>query len=213
MKELLIVGGLFTAAVIYSNRPNHPFIKTIKSTIAPDSFPLKPGDNNEMVANVQKALINLGGEYSNLVMAGGGVNGEFNEQTAQALKRAGFIGNISKMDYQKLITNNQALRNIAYVIDVDGTPIYSGVSDSHIPNYGYGRDLIMKLPCKTHLGTATGNFRNGMVEIATNINSRRVKFWVPTSKTGMLSQAEYDAMKSTRVLPKSDEAKMKLLKV
>jgi len=212
LSNLLVVGGLFAAGIYIGKHHDNPLLKQAKDLIKGGVFPLQPGDDSIFVGNVQKALINKGGEYAHLVLSAGGVTGYYNEQTAKAVEMAGFSKVLNEVDYRSLVNDKSIVRNLAYVIDVDGTPLYSSVSDSHIPDFGYGRDRIMTLPCKTHLGTATGNFRNGMIEIATTINTRKIKFWVPSSKINMLSQAEYDAMKSTRLLPKSDDAKMNLLK-
>jgi len=145
------------------------------------------------------------------ILSSGGATGYFNAQTKKALEMCGYPSSISETHYRQLVSKSDEIRNIAYVIDVNGAELFAEVSTTHIPNYGYGRDLLIKLPAKTHLGTATGNYQNGMIELTTTINTQRKKFWVPTHKIALVSQQEYDSLKSTTILPKSDEAKMKLL--
>jgi len=209
MKGLLLLGIAAGCLWYYKNKQN-PFAAIEK----PDNsiFPLKLGSSNVYVANIQKALINKGGEIAHLILSNGGANGLFDEVLASALTKAGYPTIINAVDYKRLVKDVSVIRNIAYVIDVAGAPLYSEVADTYIPEYGHGRDLITTLPTKTHLGTATGNFKQGMVEIATSINTRKVKFWVPTSKLAMVSPTEYNALKSSKILPKSDEAKINLLK-
>lgn len=181
--------------------------------IDPSVFPLKAGDKGIFVENIQKALVNEGGEIAHLVLAGGGVNGQMNEQTCKALKMVGFGVPLDETSYRQLVNNSSVLRNYAYVIDVDGTPLYGSVSNSYVADYGYGRDFIMSLPAKTYVGVATGNFQNGLIELSTTINTMKVKFWTPSEKIGLLSQAEYNSMKGSRLLEKSEEARTKLLKL
>ncbi len=213
--ELLLL-GVMVGGVIYFNRKQEDRFGSgmgVKPQ-APDKsmFPLKSGDNNLFVENLQKALINKGGEYAHLILSGGGVTGNFNEQTQRAVEMAGFPAQVDETTYRQIVNNTAVLRNYAYVIDVDGAPLFAAISNNHVPDYGYGRDRLLDLPCKTYLGIATGNFRNGMIEITTTINTRKIKFWVPTEKIALLSQAEYEAMKSTRLLAKSEAARTKLLK-
>lgn len=214
--ELLLLGVMVGGAIYFNRKQESRFGSGIqgnsKMPDAKDVFPIKADATNIFVENIQKSLINKGGEYAHLVLSGGGVTGEYNEQTQKAVEMAGFPIEVDQTAYRQIVNNAMVMRNYAYVIDVDGTPLYSAISDSHVPDYGYGRDLLLKLPCKTFLGVATGNFKNGMIEISTTINTRKIKFWVPTEKIGLLSKAEFDAMRETKLLPKSDEHRVKLLK-
>lgn len=211
MKELAVVAGFAALGIYlmkkYDNQPVPGF------TINPGLFPLKKGDSNDLVQTAQKALINRGGDVSHLVLSGGGATGVFNEQTEKALLTLGYPAQLTQEHYNMLIADSKVLRNVAYVIDVDGARLFTNVSNTHSPEYGYGRDPFATIPVRTHLGTSTGNYSNGMVELMTTINVKRVKFWVSTDKIAMVSQAEYDMMKSSKILPKSDEVRAKLLKL
>jgi hypothetical protein len=213
--ELLLLGVMVGGAIYFNRKQEIQFGAGVgpKPQVPGKSlFPLKLGDKNLFVENLQKAMINKGGECAHLVLSAGGVTGQFDEQTQRAVEMAGFTEGVDETTYRQIVDNTAVLRNIAYVIDIDGTTLFSSISNIHVPDYGYGRDKIIDLPCKTYLGVATGNFRNGMIEISTTINTQKIKFWVPTEKIGLLSSAEYDAMKMTRLLSKSDDARNQLLK-
>lgn len=216
LTEFLLLGALIGGAIYYNRKQETRFGSgnVFKNNLPDDRdvFPLKVGDSNIFVENIQKALINKGGEYAHLILSGGGVTGQFNEQTERAVEMAGFPREIDETSYRQIVNNSKVLRNYAYVIDIEGAPLYASISDTHVPDFGYGRDQLLNLPCKTYLGVATGNFKNGMIEISTIINTMKVKFWVPTDKIALLSKAEYEAMKNTSLLPKSEEARTKLLK-
>ena len=209
MKNLLLIGGaLGLAYMAIRQSKGSSFILPTDNSY----FPLKEGDKNIFVSNVQKALINKGGEPSRLILAGGGATGVYTSQTGKALELCGYPRNLSETHYRQLVNGKDQVRNIAYVIDVNGADLYNEVSNQYIPDFGYGRDRLIQLPAKTHLGKATGNYRNGMIELTTTINTSRKKFWVETSKVALVSSQEYEYLKKTSILPKSDEAKMKLLK-
>ncbi len=208
MKNILLLGGLAFAGYLYmKNKNQNPFTSLLVDNSV---FPLKQGDNNIFVKNVQKALINKGGEIAQLVLSSGGANGLFNEQTQKALELCGYPNNLSETHYKSLVNTNNQLRNIAYVIDVDGADLFSEINDSYIPQYGYGRNLLIHLPAKTYLGKTTGNYKNGMIEITTQINTLQKRFWVATSKVALVNDQEYNQLKQTSIIPKSDDAKMKL---
>jgi hypothetical protein len=214
--ELLLLGVMVGGAIYFNRKQESRFGSGIqgkpKMPGSRDVFPIKADATNIFVENIQKAMINKGGEYAHLILSGGGVTGEYNEQTQKAVEMAGFPVEVDQTAYRQIVNNSKVMRNYAYVIDVDGAPLYSSISDNHVPDFGYGRDLLMKIPCKTYLGVATGNFKNGMIEISTTINTKRIKFWVPTEKIGLLSRAEYEAMKDSKLLSKSEEHRVKLLK-
>jgi hypothetical protein len=213
MKDLAIVAGFAALGIYLMKKYDKQDQNKVEPTEIPGIFPLKKGDNNELVKQMQKALINRGGDAAHLVLSVGGANGEFNEQTEKALTTLGYPAQLSKEHYKMLINDSKVLRNVAYVIDVDGATLFTGVGNTHSQEYGYGRDPFTHIPVRTHLGTSTGNYKNGLVELMTTINVKRVKFWVATDKIAMVSQAEYDMMKSSKILPKSDEARSKLLKL
>lgn len=102
--------------------------------------------------------------------------------------------------------------HIAFVKAENGAQLFSGTGTTDVPGFGYGRDLIMKLPVNTTLGSATGGFQNGMLELSTTINLHKIKFWVAVKEIALVPQKEYENIKSSQLLPKSDDAKMKLLK-
>ncbi len=209
MKNMILLGGAIALGYYAMRGDKTPFASILP--IDNSYFPLKQGDNNAFVGNVQKALINKGGEPSRLILAAGGATGVFNPETSKALLLCGYPVIVSETHYRQLVNGNEQQRNIAYVIDVNGAELYSEVQDQHVPNFGFGRNMLIKLPAKTHLGTATGNYRNGMIELTTTINTSRIRFWVSTSKVALVSEQEYAYLKNNSILPKSDEAKMKLL--
>ncbi len=213
MKNIVAVVGIAALGIYLMKKYEKPSNEEVKATEIPNIFPLKKGDNNTLVKNVQKALINRGGDVSRMILADGGASGEFNEQTERALVALGYPAQLDKATYNLLIAQENVLRNVAYVIDVDGTKLFTEVADSSTPEYGYGRDPFSFVPVRTYLGTSTGNYKNGMAEIITNINVKRVKFWIPTDKVEMVSEAEYEMMKSSKILPKSDKVKADLLKL
>ncbi|WP_075603120.1 hypothetical protein [Saccharicrinis aurantiacus] len=213
MNKVVAVAGLAALGLYLMKKYEKPTNEEVKPTEIPNIFPLKKGDNNTLVKDVQKALINRGGEVSRMILTDGGASGDFNEQTEKALISLGYPAKLDKATYEMLINQESILRNIAYVIDVDGTNLFTEVANSNTPEYGYGRDPFTQVPVRTYLGTSTGNFKNGMAEIITNINVKRVKFWIPTDKVAMVSKAEYEMMKSSKILPKSDQVKAKLLKL
>nr|WP_321453594.1 hypothetical protein [uncultured Carboxylicivirga sp.] len=213
MKDLAVVAGFAALGIYlmkkYEKKPNQA--QTVDNST--DLFPLKKGDKNNLVKQVQTALINRGGDSAHLVLSVGGATGIFNEQTEKALTSLGYPAQLSQEHYKMLIDESKVLRNIAYVIDVDGATLFTGVGNSYSQEYGYGRDPFTHIPVRTHLGTSTGNYKNGLVELTTTINVKRVKFWVSTDKVAMISQGEYDMMKTSKILPKSDEVRGKLLKL
>ncbi|MBR8534431.1 hypothetical protein KDU71_02580 [Carboxylicivirga sediminis] len=212
MKNLIAFAGIAALGYyLYNKYENNNSNKELASQ--PGTWPLKRGANNNLVKEVQKALINRGGDTAHLVLSAGGATGVFNEQTEKALTTLGYPAQLNQEHYNMLIADSKVLRNVAYVIDVDGATLFTGVGNNHSQEYGYGRDPFTHLPVRTHLGTSTGNYKNGLVELTTNINVKRVKFWVPTDKVAMVSQAEYDMMKTSKILEKSDDVKSKLLKL
>lgn len=212
MKNLIAFAGIAALGYyLYNKYENNNSNKELASQ--PGTWPLKRGANNNLVKEVQKALINRGGDTAHLVLSAGGATGVFNEQTEKALTTLGYPAQLNQEHYNMLIADSKVLRNVAYVIDVDGATLFTGVGNNHSQEYGYGRDPFTHLPVRTHLGTSTGNYKNGLVELTTNINVKRVKFWVSTDKVAMVSQAEYDMMKTSKILEKSDDVKSKLLKL
>ncbi|MGQ1786356.1 hypothetical protein [Saccharicrinis sp. GN24d3] len=213
MKNLIAFAGFAALGIYLMKKYEKGDNSKIEPTEIPGIFPLKKGDNNDLVKQVQKALINRGGDVSHLVLSGGGASGDFNEQTEKALTSLGYPAQLDKQHFSMLINDSKVLRNVAYVIDVDGATLFTGVGNTHSPEYGYGRDPFAHLSVRTHLGTSTGNYKNGLVELMTTINVKRVKFWVATNKVAMVSQAEYDMMKSSKILPKGEDVRSKLLKL
>ncbi|WPP49639.1 hypothetical protein [Catalinimonas niigatensis] len=57
-----------------------------------ESFPLKVGDRNWYVQQMQLALINHGGKAAERIKATGGADGTFGQGTLDALMTAGYIG-------------------------------------------------------------------------------------------------------------------------
>ncbi len=210
MRELMVIGSMAAFGIYLFKKYGQETTATVDSS---QVFPLKKGDKNNLVKSVQKALINRGGESSRLVLEGGGATGIFNESTEKALNYIGYSTTVTQEQYKMLIADSNVLRNIAYVIDVDGAKIFTAVGNSSTADYGYGRDPITTLPVRTHLGTATGNYKNGLIELVTTINVKRVKFWVHTDKIALVSEAEYDMMKTSKILSKSDDVRAKLLKL
>nr|WP_321405895.1 hypothetical protein [uncultured Carboxylicivirga sp.] len=213
MKNLAVVAGFAALGYYLMKKYENPNQAQVSTADTAKLFPLKKGDKNNLVKQVQKALINRGGDAAHLVLSVGGATGIFNEQTEKALTSLGYPAQLSQEHYQMLIDDSKVLRNIAYVIDVDGATLFTGVGNSFSQEYGYGRDPFTQIPVRTHLGTSTGNYKNGLVELTTTINVRRVKFWVSTDKVAMISQGEYDMMKTSKILPKSEEVRGKLLKL
>ena len=213
MKDLAIVAGFAALGIYLMKKYDKPTPSNIELAKQPGTWPLKKGDTNSLVKQVQKALINRGGDAAHLVLSAGGANGLFNEQTEKALTTLGYPAQLSQEHYQMLINDSKELRNVAYVIDVDGATLFTGVGNTHSQEYGYGRDPFTHIPVRTHLGTSTGNYKNGLVELTTTINVKRVKFWVSTDKVAMVSQDEYEMLKTSKILPKSDEVRAKLLKL
>lgn len=212
--QVLMLGVVLAGGYFYmKNRSIEQKVGQPRTPVDKSVFPLKEGDSGIFVENVQKALINKGGDIAHLILSGGGVTGIMNEQTVAAIKMEGLNLPLEETAYRQLISNVAVLRNYAYVIDVDGAPIYAAISNSYVKDYGYGRDLIMTLPARTYIGVATGNFANSMIELTTTINTKKVKFWTPSEKVGLLSQAEYDGMKNSRLLEKSEQDRTKLLKL
>ena len=105
------------------------------------------------------------------------------------------------------------IRNYAYVSKHTGTRIFKTVSNNHIPTYGYGRDEIALIPYRTYLGKATGNFRNGLIEISTTINTKNISFWVNSKDISLLSKEEYDLRKKDEIIEKTDDVIRKLIKL
>jgi hypothetical protein len=212
-KDVMILAAMAAGGYYLYKKHGPSMIPAILTDGIKTVFPLKIGDSGTMVDNLQKALINKGGDIAHLIMSGGGVTGTLNEQTARAIQMEGFSMPLDETSYRELVSNVSALRNHAYVIDVDGAPVYASVGSSFTKEYGFGRDYVMALPARTYVGISTGNFSNGMIEISTTINTRRLKFWTPAEKVGLISAAEYEAMKKTRLLEKSEEARAKLLQL
>lgn len=105
------------------------------------------------------------------------------------------------------------IRNYAYVSEHTGIRIFRDVANDHIPTYGYGRGEIATVPYRTYLGKTTGNFKNGMLEITTNINTKNVTFWADAKKVSLMSKEEYDMRKSDELIEKTDDLIRKLLKL
>ena len=109
--------------------------------------------------------------------------------------------------------SNGILRNYVYVSEHTGTRIYADVANNSIPSYGYGRSEIAMIPYRTYLGKATGNFRNGMIEVITTINTKSISYWVNAKHISLLSKEEYDMKKHDELIEKSDDVIRKLLKL
>lgn len=214
MNNLLLIGGLLFAYHYFTKNGNPLKTNPLISQMPQDSsiFPLKVGDQNDFVKNIQAAILNKGGTPADYILKAGGANGYFSALMETALRVLGLPAQIDETTYRQLIQDSTIVRNVAFVDDVKGANLYTSVGDSYLPGYGYGRDLIIQLPYKTYLGTATGNYKNGMLEIATTINTRRIKFWVSTQFITLVSDEEYQSLKKTRIIEKSVQAKNRLLK-
>lgn len=203
MNELLIIGGLIAAGLYLTKKQDNKGQTSI--------FPLKKGSANALVKNLQQALLNKGNDVAQLVLAGGGVTGQFNLQTQKALEVAGYPTVVTETDYRVIVGSTGETRNIAYVNNIDGAPVFEEIAQGTMPGYGYGRNELARFPVKTYLGTSTGKYAHGMLEIVTNINTNQVKFWVPTNTIALVSESEYAKLKRTTILPKSEALKRKFL--
>jgi len=108
---------------------------------------------------------------------------------------------------------NGIIRNYVYVSAHTGTRIFTDIANNPIPTYGYGRNEIATIPYRTYLGKATGNFRNGMIEVTTNINTKAISYWVNANHISLLSKEEYEMRKHDELIEKSDYVLRKLLKL
>ncbi len=207
MSELLIIGALGAFAYyLYGKNNITPQTSGDKAL-----FPLKVGDTNIFVTNLQKAMMTKGGSIASLIQSSGGVTGYFNSSLQTALRMLGYPEQISETHYREIVNDNSQLRNIAYVIDLDGAKAFKSTGTTYDPNYGYGRELLLTMPVKTYLGKTTGNYKGSMMEIVTTINTQTVKFWVDMTKVALVSESEYSQLKDSTIIPKSDEVKLKLL--
>jgi len=209
MDNLLLTGALLFAGYYYLQKQNNLGSDSTK----PDTsiFPMKTGDFNTFVKNVQNAIINKGGIAAELILKSGGANGKFTKEVANALHVLGFPTQLSEKDYRNLIDNTLIVRNRAYVSAPNGTKIFAAVGDTYLPGYAYGREEITGLPYRTYLGIATGRFKNDMLEIATTINTQKIKFWVQTKDIKLVSKEEYERLRQSEILEKSEKVKQKLL--
>ncbi len=101
----------------------------------------------------------------------------------------------------------------AYVNSQGGAMAFKSLGQNAIATYGYGREPILTFGYRTYLGTATGRYSNGMVEIQTTINTQNVVFWVQKDAIKIVSESEYSELKDSIILEKSESVKRKLLNV
>ncbi len=212
MENLLIYGALFIAGYYYLQKQNPDTTQKTGNDSQTSIFPLKLGDSNIFVKNIQSAILNKGGIAAELILKAGGATGNFNENTQKALRALNMPVALTEKDYRNLINNTLVIRNYAYVKNTNGTKLYANVGNTYLPGYGYGRDEIIGLPYRTYLGIATGNYKNDMLEIGTTINTQKIKFWVFTKDIVLVSKTEYEKLRASgTILEKSDKATQKLL--
>ena len=107
----------------------------------------------------------------------------------------------------------EILRNFAFVSSRTGLSIFKDVGGVEIPAYGYGRDEIASVPYRVYLGKATGKYKNGMLEIATTINTKKIIFWAKAKDVKLLSKEEFEQRKNDEILEKPDSLISKLLRL
>ena len=189
-----VIGGL---ALFFSNKKkksgpipvNTTAIPTTSPSMQSKGFPLRLGSRGNLVRELQRALLRLGGRTAQYIIKTGGTDGIFGNGTKSALLSAGYPEVITKELYDKIIAGTEKVKEtfqtVGTYLFVDttffDTSLYMNVGfngSRHIPEFPF-----IELPDKTYLGRPTGQVRGKYIEVRMKLNNAEAKFWVDRNDT------------------------------
>ncbi|BDD08546.1 hypothetical protein FUAX_09780 [Fulvitalea axinellae] len=179
-------------------------------------WPLRKGHRGETVKRLQLALLEKGGEPARTIRMSGGADGVFGNGLAKALKSAGHSETVSFELFQKITdlkldkdarTADNRKRVFVSVNSWDGERIFKGVSDRRNLISGYGKDAIIKLMNRRHVGEATGLEKNGMAQVRFNIGGQDYLAWIDKTQASFHTELDFNLLFCDKITAKSDHEK------